>query len=134
MTLAAVESITGGLFASEITKTPGASTFFKGSLVTYSNEIKEKLGVDISAGVVNSKVALAMAQKGQAFFQVDLCVAFTGNAGPTTLDQKPVGKVFIAINEQVYELDFKGDRQSIREQSVAFALKKISKLLPKKAI
>ncbi len=125
-TLGSVESITGGLFATTITNKPGASAFFKGTIVSYSNEIKEKLGIDISNGVVNKDVALAMAQKGKEFLGVDVCVSFTGNAGPSALEGQPVGKVFIAINESVFEKDFKGTREEIRKQCVDFVLENIS--------
>jgi len=128
-TLGSVESITGGLFASTITSQPGASNFFKGSIVSYANEIKEKLGIDTSSGVVNKEVALAMAKAGKEFLNVDICVAFTGNAGPSTLDDLPVGKVFIAINETVYEQNFSGTRDQIRKQCVTFAFEKIKDVL-----
>ena len=125
-TIGSVESLTGGLFATKITETPGASKFFKGTIITYSNDIKEKLGVDTSNGVVNKEVALQMALKGKEFLGVDTCVSFTGNAGPDVLDGKEVGLVYIAINDLVYELNLKGDRQEIREQAVNFALKKLN--------
>lgn len=128
-TIASVESLTGGGFGYQITKTPGASKFYKGTLVTYANEIKEKLGVDTSQGVVNAEVAQQMALKGKEFFNVDYCISFTGNAGPSVLDNKEVGLVYIAINEQVYELLFKGDRQQIREQAINFAIDKIKKII-----
>ncbi|NQZ65588.1 MAG: CinA family protein [Mycoplasmatales bacterium] len=124
-TLGSIESFTGGLFASTIISHPGASEFFKGSIIAYSNEIKEKLDIDISNGVINKQVAREMTIKGREFLNVDVCVAFTGNAGPTILDNKPIGLVYIAINDQVFELNFKGDRNSIRNQAVNFAIDKI---------
>lgn len=130
ITIASVESFTGGLFASEIIKTPGASKYFKGALVTYWNEIKEKLGIDTSEGVINKKVVLEMAIKGRDFFNVDYCVAFSGNAGPEAMENKPVGLVFIAINDKVYELNFGMiDRNLIRQKSVDFAIEELKKIL-----
>ncbi len=128
LTFASIESVTGGMFASEIISIPGASNFFKGSLVTYTNEIKEKLGVDTSQGVINSKVAQEMALKGREYFDVDYCFSFTGNAGPSIMEQKKVGLVFIAINNEVHELNFEGTREEIRKQSVNFALELFMKL------
>ena len=125
MTIASVESLTGGLFAATLTKRPGASKFFKGSLVSYATEIKEKFGIDTSNGVINKEVAIQMALKGKEYFDVDICVSFTGNAGPEAMEGKPVGKVFIAINEKVYEKDFKGSREEIQNQCVDFAINKI---------
>lgn len=131
-TLGAVESFTGGLFASTITAQSGASQFFKGALITYANTVKKTLGVDVSKGVINARVARQMALKGKKFLQVDYCVAFTGNAGPQAMEQKPVGLVFIAINEKVYDLKLEGSRQSIQKQAVDFAIAKLKKIWKEK--
>lgn len=128
-TLGSVESITGGLFAAKITELPGASKYFKGSLVTYASELKEKFGIDTSSGTVNKEVALAMAKIGKEILNVDICVSFTGNAGPELLDNQPLGKVFIAINDKVYEKNFHGTRIQIRKMCIDFALAKIKQLL-----
>ena len=127
LTVGSVESFTGGLFASTIISKPGASEFFKGSVVTYWSEIKEKLGVDTSNGVINKAVALEMAAKGKEFLGVDICISFTGNAGPKETEGKPVGTVFIAINEKVLELNLKGSRNEIREEAVQIALEELKK-------
>jgi nicotinamide-nucleotide amidase len=129
LTFASVESFTGGMFSSEIVGIPGASKFFKGSLVSYSNDIKNKIGVNTSRGVVNSRVAKEMALGGKEYFEVDYCFSFTGNAGPTATEDKPVGLVFIAINDEVHELNFKGNREEVRRQSVDFALEIFRKLI-----
>lgn len=102
LTLGSVESFTGGLFASTITDIPGASQFFKGSLVTYATEEKIKLlGIKKELvdtyGVVSSECAVAMAEHGRKKLGVDVCVSFTGNAGPSAMEDKPVGLVYIAI-------------------------------------
>ncbi len=122
-TLGSIESFTGGAFAAKITSIPGASKYYKGSVITYANEIKEKLGIDTSKGVINKEVAIQMALKGKKFLGVDVCVAFTGNAGPSPMEDKPVGLVFIAINDVVYEKVFEGSRKEVIEKSVQFAQK-----------
>ncbi len=130
ITIASIESFTGGLFASTIISKQGASKYFKGALVTYWNEIKEKLGVDTSKGVINSKVALEMSLKGKEFFNVDYCISFTGNAGPEPMENKRVGLVYIAINNNVYELDFGPiKRNEIRERAVNFAHEKLEEII-----
>lgn len=129
ITFAAVESFTGGMFSSKIVSIPGASTFFKGSLIAYNNEIKQKLGVDISDGVINAEVAKELSLKGKEFFDVDYCFAFTGNAGPKPIESKEIGLVFVALNGQVFELKLKGTRDEIREQSVQFAFNMFQKIL-----
>jgi len=129
MTIGSIESFTGGAFAAAIVKKPGASTYFKGTVVTYATEIKEKLGVDISDGLVSKKTALSMAKIGRKFLGVDLCVSFTGSAGPDSLDGIAPGNVIIAINEDVYKLNIKGSREEVIKKSVDFALKKIKKFI-----
>lgn len=102
LTLGSVESFTGGLFASTMVKTPGASSFFKGALVTYATEEKIRLlGVSKKLvkkyGVVSRECAAAMAEKGLKKLKVDCCVSFTGNAGPDAMEGKPAGLVYIGV-------------------------------------
>lgn len=103
MTLATAESFTGGNIAHLLTMIPGASNYFKGSIVSYSAETK-KAELNISQelieqySVVSAEVAEAMALGIQKKFKVDFAVSTTGNAGPTTdLTDKSVGDVFIGI-------------------------------------
>ena len=129
ITIGSVESFTGGAFATSIVSIPNASRVFKGSLITYSNEIKEKLGIDISRGVINKDVAIQMALKGKEWLGVDYCFAFTGNAGPSSMESKNVGLVYIAINDEVYELNFQGNRSEIINLAVKFAMEKLKDIL-----
>jgi PncC family amidohydrolase len=131
-TLGSVESFTGGLFAREITKVSGASHFFKGALVTYASEEKNRiLGISYDVideyGVVSREVAAQMASNGQKLLNVDYCVSFTGNAGPTAMEGKPVGLIFIGIaiydKVEVYEFHLSGDRDTIQNEGVNNALK-----------
>ncbi|WP_127943070.1 CinA family protein [Mycoplasma sp. ATU-Cv-703] len=126
-TLGAVESLTGGLFASKVVNNANVSHYFRGSLVLYDKDLKAKIGVNVDKGVINSQAALDMAKQGQKWLGVDICVAFTGNAGPTSQENRPVGEVYVAINEKVWQLNLKGDRNQIRAQAVNFAFKKLSK-------
>lgn len=131
-TLGSVESFTGGLFAREITKVSGASHFFKGALVTYASEEKNRiLGISYDVideyGVVSREVAAQMASNGQKLLNVDYCVSFTGNAGPTAMEGKPVGLIYIGIaiydKVEVYEFHLSGDRDTIQNEGVNNALK-----------
>ena len=103
LTLGTVESLTGGMFASEATAHPGASAVIKGALVTYVAEEKIKLaGVKAetieSNGVVSESVAKAMALGGQKALNVDVCISCTGNAGPTVEPGgAEVGDVYICV-------------------------------------
>lgn len=103
MTIGTVESFTGGAVSQSMVTVPGASDYFKGSLLTYSNELKMKFA-DVSFenlehfGAVSQQVVEQMATNGRLKLGVDVCVATTGIAGPdggTT--EKPVGTVWIAV-------------------------------------
>jgi len=102
-TLAVAESCTGGNIAHFITSNAGSSVYFKGGVVAYSNEIKNKLlGVPMelleSFGAVSREVAEAMAVGAQKSLNADYSVATTGIAGPDGgTDEKPVGTVWIAV-------------------------------------
>jgi nicotinamide-nucleotide amidase len=97
------ESCTGGTIASLITRIAGASAYFKGSVVSYANEVKtHQLGVAPMLieehGAVSEEVALAMAKGLQNRMQVDYAVAVSGIAGPSGgTETKPVGMVCIAV-------------------------------------
>ncbi|MEM9650104.1 MAG: competence/damage-inducible protein A [Bacteroidota bacterium] len=104
LTLGAAESFTGGAIAGRITSIPGASAYFKGSLVSYATETKIKaLGIPEDLvekySVVSEEVALAMATNAKRAMESDFAIATTGNAGPTKGDSDAdVGTVFIAIS------------------------------------
>jgi PncC family amidohydrolase len=98
-----VESLTSGLLAQQITSISGASDYFMGSLLTYSNDLKHRLcdvSIDsiLSEGVVSEKVALEMAENGAKKLGVDVCISTTGIAGPQggTLE-KPVGLIWVGL-------------------------------------
>ncbi len=127
LTLSCVESLTGGLFASSITNIPGVSKIFKGGVVTYWTSIKEDVvhvDKDIikQYGVVSSQCALEMARHGQELLTSDICISFTGNAGPDVMENKPVGLVYIGLKikdkEFVKELHLQGNRQEIRNKCI----------------
>ena len=102
-TLALAESCTGGFIANQITNVSGASKIFKGGIVAYSNEAKEKfLGVRAATlkehGAVSKEVAAEMAAGARKHFDTDYAVSVTGIAGPTGgTKAKPTGTVFIGL-------------------------------------
>lgn len=131
LTLGSAESYTGGLFASYMTSISGASKFFKGALVTYFTEEKVRLlGLDennlINNGVVSSDTAKEMAYHCLFKLKCDYAVSFTGNAGPSTMENKPAGLVYIAVCNKVkcvcYEFHFSGNREKVREHSIDAAI------------
>lgn len=113
-TLATAESCTGGQIAATITKVPGCSAYYKGSIVSYANEIKENLlGVNQedlnSYGAVSKQVVEGMVIGVIKKMEVDYAIATSGIAGPEGgTDDKPVGTVWIAIasKDKLYSKQF----------------------------
>ncbi|MCP9611225.1 competence/damage-inducible protein A [Coprobacter tertius] len=102
-TVATAESCTGGNIAHEITLIPGSSAYYKGSIVSYANEIKETvLGVSTEDlekyGAVSRQVVEQMVKGVQKLMHTDCAVATSGVAGPNGgTSEKPVGTVWIAV-------------------------------------
>lgn len=102
-TISTAESCTGGAIAQFITSVPGSSTYFKGSVVAYANEVKNSvLGVDMSLlkthGAVSQPVVEAMVKGVAKLTQTEYAVATSGIAGPDGgTEEKPVGTVWVAI-------------------------------------
>lgn len=102
-TIATAESCTGGLVAEQITQVAGASEYFAGGVVSYSNEIKQsQLGVPeallVAHGAVSEPVAVAMAEGVRSRFGTDFGISTTGISGPGGgTDTKPVGLVCVAL-------------------------------------
>ena len=102
MTFSTAESCTGGDVARRFTDMPGASAFFKGGVVTYTNEAKAKLlGIDPALieekGAVSHEVAKAMAENVRALLGTDIGVGVTGLAGPDGDGVHEVGTVFVSL-------------------------------------
>lgn len=141
-TLATAESMTGGKVASTLVSIPGASAYFKGSIVSYSAQTKVNL-LNVSKetiqqhSVVSPAVALEMARGAKEKLQTNYALSITGNAGPTTdLTDKTVGVVCVALvsddNEQTFEFNFGQPREKVINRTVSKALEILQKELLKK--
>lgn len=103
LTLGTVESCTGGKIAAAFTENPGASAYFKGSIVSYASPVKTDLlkipqAVIAKHSVVSEEVAKLMALKGKELLGADYVISTTGNAGPTKGDSNAeIGTVIIAL-------------------------------------
>ena len=132
ISIGTVESFTVGNFATMLGNIPGISKVYKGSLVTYQSETKERLlGIEHPLiekyGVVSKEIATLMCVNGKSILDVDLCISFTGNAGPDAMEGKPVGEVYIGIAYEdvvVYKLNLEGSRKEIALKAIDFAQKK----------
>jgi PncC family amidohydrolase len=131
-TVALAESCTGGMVAAALTEVPGASGYFAGGVVSYSNEAKEALlGVDRAVlaahGAVSAQVARAMAAGARDRFGTDLAAAVTGIAGPDGgTPGKPVGLTYIAVADaaglELRRIVWPGDRAANRRDSTIAVL------------
>ena len=136
-TLATAESCTGGKIAQLIAGVPGASNYFKGSVVAYATEMKTKLlEVSLSTieaySVVSTEVAKEMAINCQKIFETDYAIATTGNAGPSKGDSDAsVGSVFIALatpNGVIVEgFNFGQPREKVIDRAVTKSLEMLQK-------
>jgi nicotinamide-nucleotide amidase len=123
-TLSLAESCTGGMIAHLITSVPGSSRYFMGSVVAYSNKIKEKvLGVSAESlaryGAVSEQVVSEMASGVLKHFGTDYSIATSGIAGPAggTLE-KPVGLVWIAAGSREKIITEKFNFGNFRETNI----------------
>jgi len=138
-TISAAESLTGGMFSEYMTSLDGASQIFKGSIVSYTNEVKEQiLNVQKRTleqfGAVSEECAREMAEQIRKLSKSDIGISFTGAAGPQPHEGQPVGTVFIAIsmgdqNSNVFKLNLAGSRKGIRVRSVKYGCHYLVKLL-----
>ena len=106
LTLGFVESATGGLISKLITDVPNSSDYYKGSIISYSNQVKVDLaGVRQETldkfGAVSPQVAEEMAQGGRKALDVDVCLSDTGIAGPGgATETKPVGLFYLGLSHK----------------------------------
>lgn len=121
-TLAVAESLTGGLIGSRITAVPGASSWFRGGVVSYAGEVKREL-LGVGAGpVVSADAAGKMAAGAAALMGAEIGLSVTGVAGPTEQDGQPVGTVWVGLSGfgevRAHRLALSGDRDQVRQLTV----------------
>ncbi|OOV27690.1 damage-inducible protein CinA [Flavobacterium sp. LM5] len=136
-TIATAESCTGGKIAQLIASVPGASGYYKGSVVAYATAMKIKL-LEVCPetieqhSVVSGEVAKEMAVNAQKIFQTDYAIATTGNAGPAKGDSEAsVGSVFIALATPngvlVEAFNFGQPREKVIDRAVTKSLEMMQK-------
>ena len=130
MTLATMESCTGGLFASVLTDVPGASNYFQGGLVTYQTQQKIDAGVSADVieefGVVSQETAKAMAEAARTRFGATYGIGVTGVAGPDEQDGVRPGTVHVAVADEhgahALSMTMTSDRQAVKRRAVTMSL------------
>ncbi|GBD13133.1 Nicotinamide-nucleotide amidohydrolase PncC [bacterium HR24] len=130
LTLATMESCTGGLLADTITNVPGSSAYFRAGYVAYDPEVKVALGVQRELierhGVVSPEVAADMARAVRLVASADIGMGITGVAGPDPLEGKPPGTVHIGLHDgreaQTQSMTFYQGRLATKRRAVTVAL------------
>lgn len=135
LTLGTAESCTGGLISEAIIATPGASNYFKGSVVSYTDEIKENL-LHVDAQVLNEQTAVCeevarqMAQGALELLNVDFAISATGIAGPGGGTKEiPVGTIWLGYGTRDDIRTFKLTEDFGRDINIAIATNKAMRLL-----
>jgi PncC family amidohydrolase len=141
LTIGTVESATGGRIGDKITNVPGSSDYYKGSVISYSNDVKIGIvGVKEETirkhGAVSSETAIAMAQGGKKLLKVDVCIADTGITGPGgATSEKSVGLFYIALSAEdvtlSQEYHFQGSRESNKQKATDASLDLLKEYLEK---
>lgn len=144
LSLAAAESLTGGLIGATVTTVPGASKVYLGGTIAYSTHLKtDLLGVSVEKirqySVVSEQVALEMALGLQDRTHADWVIAVTGVAGPEAQEGHEPGEVWVCVAgpripslpqfQQTQRFQFEGDREAIRVQTVDAALRMLLRLV-----
>ncbi|MDA3813610.1 MAG: RNA-binding S4 domain-containing protein [Candidatus Cloacimonetes bacterium] len=133
LTLSLAESCTGGMIQEMITSNSGASEYFMGGVVSYSNQakinvLKVKSETINNFGAVSTETAIEMVKGTKKIFETDISASITGIAGPSGgTPEKPVGTIYLAvsINDKIItrKLSLSGNRENIRKKSVLILFK-----------
>jgi nicotinamide-nucleotide amidase len=127
LTIGLAESLTGGLAASRLVNVPGASTWFRGAVVSYATDVKQSvLGVPVGP-VVSEEAARAMAEGAVKVLGSDVGLAITGVAGPDPQEGQSPGTVFVGLaspGRETESFGFRvpGDRDRVRQYATIAAL------------
>ncbi len=137
-TLAVAESVTGGLIASRLVNVAGASSWFRGGVVSYASEVKfDLLGV-ARGPVVSPEAAVTMARGVADLLGADVGLSVTGVAGPEEQDGQPAGTVFVGLSidghVQHVALRLPGDRPRVRAYGAISALDALRRELDRLAV
>jgi PncC family amidohydrolase len=139
LTVGTAESCTGGLIGHALTAIPGSSRYYRGGVVSYSDDIKIRL-LDVPAtaierhGAVSAQVAVAMAEGARQRLECDYAVSVTGVAGPDGgSEAKPVGLTYVAaagpVDHEVQRHLWDGDRAANKEHSAVAAVELLVALI-----
>ncbi len=137
LTLATLESYTGGSLANVITNVPGSSKYFLGGLIAYSDTSRSTFDLDpkclSSYGTVSAETCQAMATIARVKFGASIGVGLTGVMGPDEIEGKSIGTIFISLDDGQHKHSFAknypGNRMQIKQRAVTSALFELMRIL-----
>ena len=137
LSLATMESYTGGFLANSITNVPGSSKYFRGGLIAYADEARTIFGLDshlISQyGTVSAEAAEAMATAAREKLRSSIGVGLTGIMGPIEIEGKAVGTIFVGLDDgqrrQSFMRNYPGNRLQLKQRAATSALFELRKIL-----
>jgi len=137
MTLATMESYTGGFLANVITNVRGSSNYFLGGLVAYNEASRFAFGLDPECiskyGTVSGETCQAMATIAREKLGASVGLGLTGVMGPSEIEGKSIGTIFISLDNgqrrQSYAKNYPGNRPQIKQRAVTAALFELRRIL-----
>jgi len=137
LSLAAMESYSGGLLAATITQAHAATTYFRGGLIAPSDEARIAYGVDAGLiaqyGAASAAVVGAMAEAARLRLRADIGIGITGNDEPSEIERSPFSTIYIGIddgsNKKAITDSFPGNRDRVKRRVVSTALFQLRNML-----
>ena len=137
LSLATMESYTGGFLANILTNVPGSSKYFRGGLVAYTNESLAAFGLNTQLisryGIVSTKAAEAMATTARKKLRTCIGVGLTGVMGPSEIEGQPVGTIFVGLDDgqlrQSFTRNYPGNRLQVKQRAITSALFELRRIL-----
>jgi len=137
LTLATMESYTGGLLANIITNVSKSSTYFKGGLVGHFDEAQVTLGIDSQLisryGTISAEVAKSMATVARNKLEAAIGLGLTAVTGPSEIEGKSIGTIFVGIDDgqsqQSFLKNYPGNRLQVKQRAVTSALFELRRIL-----
>jgi len=130
LTISMAESCTGGRISMSLTSIPGSSQVYHGGVICYTNKVKQNVlqvpkEILDDYGAVSYEAAKILAENTLKIFNTDMALSITGVAGPDSIENKPVGLIYIGISEKgkdtiVQELHLSGNRSNIQHRASKF--------------
>ncbi len=137
LTLATMESYTGGSLANVITNVPGSSKYYAGGLIAYGPASRSTFGLDPQCisqyGTVSAEICEAMATAAREKLEASIGVGLTAVTGPDEIEGQSIGTIFISLDDgqrrQSFAKNYPGNRPQIKQRAVTAALFELRRLL-----